>query len=504
VTKPSTGPRLCDFPPVSFDTWREQVEASLEGGSLEALVASTPEGIDIGPLYAADAPGLPDSVERWARPAQVSQDGVSPPGWEVVAEHAQARPEDLASALAEDGQGGVAGVWLLVDGSLRRGRAAPREGGTGLVASDASALDAALSCLDLGDTPVYLDAGAAALPLAAVLTEVAGARGVEPKALRGGMLCDPLGTLAAGGDLAMSTGVAFASMSALTDWAGRHAPRLATALASGRAHHDAGASGVEELAFVLATAVEYLRAMEAADLEPSKTCPHLMLDFSVADDLFMEIAKLRAARLLWTRILAACGCSDAAGSPRIHAHTSGRAMTPDDPWKDVLRGTIRTFAAVVGGADSVATRPFDDGRLARRMAANTQLLLREESHLQRVVDPGGGSWYVEALTEAVARSAWSLFGEIEKQGGMLAALQAGLVQKRLRSEDVPPPLVADSSRLPTEPLGLVAALVGDGESCMAAVREVARKGATVPGMMAALAAGSTTALKTRLVTEGAP
>jgi len=487
---------------VAFDAWREQVEASLEGGSIEALVASTPEGIDVRPLYVADDPGLPDSVERWACPVLRSQDGVSPQGWEVVAEHAQLRPEDLASALAEDGQGGVAGVWVLVDGSYRRGRAAPREGGTGLVAGDVSALDIALSSIDLGETPVYLDAGVAALPLAAVLTEVAGARGVEPSALRGGMLCDPLGALAAGGDLAMSTGVAFASMSALTDWARRRAPGLATALASGRVHHDAGASSVEELAFVLATAVEYLRAMEAAGLEPAKACPHLMLDFAVADDLFMEIAKLRAARLLWTRILAACGCSGAVPGPRIHAHTSGRAMTPDDPWKDVLRGTIRTFAAVVGGADSVATRPFDDGRLARRMAANTQLLLREESHLHRVVDPAGGSWYVEVLTEAVSRAAWSLFGEVERKGGMLAALQAGVVQTRLRSEKVPPAPATDSARLPTEPLGLVGALVGDAESCMAAVREVASKGATVPGMMAALAAGSTTTLKTRLVTEG--
>jgi methylmalonyl-CoA mutase len=395
---------------VSFDSWREQVEASLDGGSIEALVASTPEGIDVRPLYTADDAGLPAAVERWACRAARPGDEGSPNSWEVVSEYAQIRPEDLAAATAEDLEGGVAAAWILIDARLRQGHAAASVDGTGLVAEDLTAFQTALSGIDLGTTPVYLDTGVAALPFADLLTEMASAQGIGLSELRGGVLCDPLGALAMDGELAVSPDVAYSTMATLTRWAADHAPGLATILASGRNYHDAGASAVEELAVVLATAVDYLRGMEAAGIEPSTTCSHLVLDLSVADDLFMEVAKLRAARLLWGRILAACGC--AGGIVKIHAHTSSRASTPDDPWKDVLRGTIRSFAAIVGGADSLATRPFDDGRLARRMAANTQLLLREESHLQRVVDPGGGSWYVEALTEAVARAAWEKLRDI--------------------------------------------------------------------------------------------
>lgn len=213
--------------------------------------------------------------------------------------------------------------------------------------------------------------------------------------------------------------------------------------------HDLGASASWELAGAIAAGVEYLRLLTGAGVSTPDALRQLSLRFAADDDQFMTIAKLRAARLLWARVAEVVGAPEAGGAT-IHAITSMPMMTQRDPWVNMLRTTLAAFAAGVGGADTVAVHTFDSAipgglpgtaaTFARRMARNTQLLLLEESHVGRVLDPAGGSWYVEDLTRSLAEQAWSHFQEVEANGGFRAAREfvlASLAETgRRRADDI--------------------------------------------------------------------
>lgn len=203
---------------------------------------------------------------------------------------------------------------------------------------------------------------------------------------------------------------------------------------------DAGAGATCELALAIATGIAYLRAGEAAGAAPADVAAGLEFTLVAGADQFLEIAKMRATRRLWATVLGHCGVEPQARRSPTYARTSPRMVSSLDPWVNLLRATPAAFAAGVGGADGVTVLPFDGavgeglgepGPLGRRMARNTQLVLLEEASLARVADPAGGSWYVEALTDEVARTAWAELQEIERQGGVLAALSSGAVAERL-------------------------------------------------------------------------
>jgi len=210
-------------------------------------------------------------------------------------------------------------------------------------------------------------------------------------------------------------------------------PKMTALLADARLYHDAGASEAQELACLCATLVTYLRALDEGGLAPEQALPEIRLALACDTDQFLSIAKLRAARMLVARIAAACGAEAALGAVRLHATTSQRMMARRNPYVNLLRTVMACSAAVIGGADSITVLPFTwvrgkPDRLARRLARNIQIILQEESALGRVMDPAGGSGYVEELTRALAQKAWGLFQEIEKAGGMPKALESGFVQ----------------------------------------------------------------------------
>jgi methylmalonyl-CoA mutase len=193
---------------------------------------------------------------------------------------------------------------------------------------------------------------------------------------------------------------------------------------------------VQELAMMLASGAAYLRALAAAGLSADQACAQIEVTLSADAEVFTTIAKLRAARRLWSLMTAACGASESAQALRLHVRTAERMMTRHDPWVNLLRVTTAAFAAGVGGAAEVTTRAYDaefgePEELGRRMARNTQLLLQEEAHVGKVVDPAGGSWFVESLTDRIAEAAWALLGELETAGGMPAVLLDGSVAERI-------------------------------------------------------------------------
>jgi methylmalonyl-CoA mutase len=198
-------------------------------------------------------------------------------------------------------------------------------------------------------------------------------------------------------------------------------------------YHVAGASEAQELATMLATLVAYLRAAEKGGVSPAEALPKINVALAADIDEFSTIAKLRAARQLIWRVADACGAGNAAASVKLNCPTSYRMMAKRDPWTNILRTTIACAGAALGGADAIVVLPFTfalgkPDRFARRVARNIQIVCQEESHLGRVTDPAGGSWYVENLTEDMAKKAWDIFQDIEARGGMFEALASGYIQ----------------------------------------------------------------------------
>jgi methylmalonyl-CoA mutase len=427
-----------EFPPADLAAWRTLAEKDLAGATLQELIAHTLEGLGVEPLYtrevavAADArgfPGLPpfvrggDAVERSGK------------GWQVCQEHDHPGLEAASTAMAADLARGATALWV------RLGLA---DGVRVLTAAD---IDRLFEGVDLGHVPVHLEPGPDVVPVAAAFVSVAEGRGTPLEQLRGGFGCDPLGTLARHGTLASGLGGAFAELVDLVGWARAKAPGVRPVLVSSVPYHDAGAHAVQELAYVVATGVEYLRRLEAAGTAVDDAAPTMLFQAAVGGDFFMEVAKLRALRWLWSKAVAAAGGAEGARHMRLHARTSRRTKACRDPWVNMLRATAECFAAAVGGADSVACAPFDEAigpsdAFARRVARNTQLVLREEAHLHRVMDPAGGSWYLESLTEQLARAAWEELRTIERAGGMARLLATGRVlpqveaSRQAREKDV--------------------------------------------------------------------
>lgn len=437
---------FADFAIPTREAWRAAAEAQLKGEPFEKrLVTRTPEGIDLQPIYhrediaglahLRDLPGCGSRV----RGARAAGHAVDP--WRISQELSAATPEAFNALARRELAEGQTELNVLLDGATRAGRdpdvAAAGEVGTGGVSlATVEDVERALAGIDLSTTPVFLRAGASALPVAALLLAWARRRQVPAAELRGCLGSDPLGVLAATGELPTSLAQAYDEMAALTRFAVRHARQLQTIAVETHAYHDGGATAVEELAFALATGLEYLRALQVRGLPVDEAAPRVRVALSIGSNLFMEIAKCRAARLLWAQVVRVLGGGAAAQSLHLHARTSTYNKTVCDPHVNILRGTSEAFAAVVGGCDSLHVGPFDEvapvpGELPRRVARNTQIILAEECDLARVIDPAGGSCFVEWLTDQLARRAWGLFQEIEGQGGMARALAAGSPQARI-------------------------------------------------------------------------
>ncbi|HSO43796.1 MAG TPA: acyl-CoA mutase large subunit family protein, partial [Rhodospirillales bacterium] len=331
-------------------------------------------------------------------------------------------------------QRGVTSLLLLFDKAARAGQdgdaASDLAGDGGIMLYGLDDLDLALTGVYLDLVTVALKAGPQFLPAAALLAALWQRRGIAPSAARGAFNADPLGALAETGALPVAPEKATAQLADLARYTASTYP-LSTAVAVDTSpYHNAGATETQDLAASMATAVAYLKAMTEAGLDVDSACRQIQFLYAVSCDQFLSLAKLRAARKMWARIAEACGASEPARAMRIHAVTAERMLSQRDPWVNTLRSTVACFAAATGGADSVTILPYNAAighptELARRVARNTHVILAEESNITKVVDPGGGSWYIESLTDAMAEAAWSEFQAIEAAGGMLAVLKDG-------------------------------------------------------------------------------
>lgn len=398
-----------------LEAWRELALRELGGGTLERLVSRTAEGLRIEALHPSEPMMLPGRASLRARA-----------GWTICPEYSEPDARVAGVAIATDLGRGAQAVWVRLD------EPAP-VGLHGVIVRGAEDLAALLAGVDPTQTSVTLAVGADGLAMKAFLTAVLARRGLATAGLRGLLGCDPLGALARRGSVGGAIEQVLLDMSEVACWARGAAPGLRTALVDVGAYHDAGATAADQLAALLATGVAYLRALTAGGASLAEATRQMSFAVALGRDLLLELAKLRAARLCWARVVAACGGDASAQRMHLHARGSWRERTTIDPWVGLLRGTGETVAAALGGADSIATTPMDaalgePGELGRRIALNTQIVLAEESHLGRVADPAGGAGAVEALTDQLARAAWSRFQRIEAAGGLVAALRSGVVQ----------------------------------------------------------------------------
>lgn len=425
---------LADFPPVTADAWRALVEKTLKDAPFESLRRPTAEGLPIEPLYepAAAPAAFPLQARDVGRP------------WDVRAATAHPDPARANRDLLTDLEGGAASGLVVIDPTGERG----------VAVGSAGDLARVLEGVMLELAPIALDAGYLGPKAADWLGAAAKSSPTAPLAFH----MDPLSAFARSGESPGPIESHLVSVATVGARLAETYPKASLVLASGQVVHEAGGGDAGELAFAIAAAVAYAKALVRAGLPMNEAFGRIELGLAADADYFATIAKLRAARVLWARVTGACG---AATPARIEARSSGRMLAAQDAWTNMLRLTSAAFGAAVGGADALVLGAFTDAiglptAFARRQSRNTQLVLMEEAHLGRVADPAAGSGYVEALTDEIARAAWAQFQAIEAQGGLIAALGAGLVAQEVqkvrdaREAAGPPRIVGVTAFPPTQ------------------------------------------------------
>jgi methylmalonyl-CoA mutase len=404
-----------DFAPATYDDWRKLVDGVLKGAPFEKLVGKTSDGLKIEPIYRRAGDVAPIAGRAAAAPWQIMQRIDHP---DAIQANAQAL-HDL-----ENGATGLSLVFAGANGARGYGLEPTAEAVARVL--DGVFIDAGIA--------IELQVGPQSRMAAIHIAEYVKSRGIAPAAcdIRFGL--DPIGACAVWGSSPYAwAAIVPAVTGAIKDLTamGFNGP---FAVADGRVIHDSGGSEAQELAFVLATGVAYLRALESAGVALENAQGLIYARLAADADQFLTIAKFRALRLLWARIEQACGLT-----PKpifIAAETAWRMLTQRDSDVNMLRSTMATFSAGLGGANAITVLPHTlalglPDPFARRVARNTQLVLLEESNLAKVSDPAAGAGGIETLTQQLCEAAWSQFQEIEKAGGVFAALEQNLIQRKV-------------------------------------------------------------------------
>lgn len=427
-----------EFAPIDYDQWTQLALEALRGKPLDKLNHETDDGIPVKALYTAedwrpdtDGAGMPGFLPYTRGKC------ATPNPWAIAQCYSQGDPQQVFEALKLDSLRGVEAAELRLDWVARTGQDPSDDAARAQIGQGGMAVYTAEALLPfVKQTSFILDAGAAFLGGAALALAASEAAGADPKSLRPQLGADPLGALAETGVVMDSVEASLADLGDLAAYVARDWPHAITARVSSLAYHQAGATPAEELALAIATGVAYLEAMLKAGLSLKAAAKQISFHLAVDCDFFANICKLRVFRRLWGRVLEAAGAPEAERHTELSATTADRMLSQRDPWVNILRTTVAGFAGAMGGADLMVVRPYDAAigqpdALSLRIARNTQLILREESSLGAVIDPGGGAWYLESHSEALAEAAWKQFQAISAAGGAAQELTEGRVHARM-------------------------------------------------------------------------
>lgn len=445
--------KMSGFPPVSFEEfavptreeWYNEAVAALKGAPFDKrMFTPTYEGITLEPIYTLadneellDIGGMPGEAP-FLRGTKSS--GYIAEPWKIAQSASDVLPKEANEVVKNELAKGATILHFELDECTKLGRDPDPElfkgDYRGLSLTTLRDADEMLKGLDYTKVPLHIYAGASAVSVLGLVAAQAKATGVKGslKEAKGCIGADPLGELAERGTLPLPIDELYDEMALAIKWAQENAPKLKTILVRGDVYHNGGASATQETAYAMSAAIAYIRAMRHRGIEPEITMSHIKFSFSLGTNFFMEIARIRAARTVWSQIAEAFGAdADEYGKIDIIARTSRFTSTVYDPYVNILRATTQAFSGAVGGVDAMQISCFDDairpsGEIAKRIARNIQVMLQTEFDMLQPVDPAGGSWYVERLTAQCAAAVWAILQDVDAEGGIYPALKKGVIQ----------------------------------------------------------------------------
>ena len=426
----------------SLSDWQATASRELKG---KDVVRHSPEGIEVRPLYTREDvegidPGLP-GFPPFTRGPYASMYNGRP--WTIRQYAGFSTAEDSNAFYRRNLAAGQKGLSVAFDLATHRGydsdhpRVVGDVGKAGVAIDTVEDMKILFDGIPLDTMSVSMTMNGAVLPVMAFYIVAAEEQGVAQAQLSGTIQNDILKEFAVRNTYIYPPEPSMRIVADIIAYTSEHMPRFNSISISGYHMLEAGATAVQELAFTLADGMEYVRAAQAKGLEVDAFAPRLSFFFGIGMNFFMEVAKLRAARTLWHRIMTGFGATNPKSLMlRTHCQTSGVSLTEQDPHNNIVRTTIEAMAAVLGGTQSLHTNSFDEAMalptdFSARIARNTQLILAEESGIANVADPLGGSYFVEALTKDLADRAWALIEEVEAMGGMTAAVRDGMPKRRI-------------------------------------------------------------------------
>jgi len=427
--------------------WAALAAKELKTRPLESLIWHAPEGFDVKPLYtAADLEGIEaiDSVpgiEPFLRGVRATMYAGRP--WTVRQYAGFSTAEESNAFYRKNLAGGQMGLSVAFDLATHRGYDSDHPRVTGDVGKAGVAIDSVedmkilFSGIPLDKMSVSMTMNGAVIPILANFIVAAEEQGVPPEKLSGTIQNDILKEFMVRNTYIYPPAPSMRIVADIIEYAAKKMPKFNSISISGYHMHEAGATATQELAYTLADGIEYVRAALAKGLAVDEFAPRLSFFFGIGMNFFMEVAKLRAARLLWSQIMAGFGAKNPESLMlRTHCQTSGVSLTEQDPYNNIVRTAYEALAAVLGGTQSLHTNSFDEAialptEFSARIARNTQLILQHEVQVTKVVDPLGGSFYVEALTHSLAQAAKAIIDDVEAMGGMTKTVEAGVPKLRI-------------------------------------------------------------------------
>ena len=442
----STHKLLDKFPDSTQQEWRSAAEKLLKGKPFDKVMRhQTLEGIELEPILWKDvlddlpaAKTLP-GFDGYLRGTHAAGYHATP--WEVAQELPYGLPIEFNRAVLEDLMRGQNAINVTFDLATLRGvtpdnASSGEVGACGLSLSCLRDIEVAFDAITPDAVSFHLNTGCAGLSIAALFFAWLNKQSIQPEKIRGSFNMDPLATLAASGNLPAKLEHLLDEQAALANHCVQKAPGIRAVGISTMPYHQAGASSVQELGCALATGVFYIRQMLERGMEINAAAQQIRFSLTVGPNFFMEIAKIRSARVLWARVVEAFGGNKDAQKISLHVRTGLNNKTRNDPYVNMLRTSMEALSAAIAGIDSLCVGNFDETRrlpdtFSRRISRNTHLILQEECELTGVVDPAGGSWTIEWLTNEISKKSWSFFQEIEAVSGLENALEQGFIQEKI-------------------------------------------------------------------------
>jgi methylmalonyl-CoA mutase len=451
-----------EFQIPSLETWAKAAAKSAPGGQLDALNWLTPDGITVKPLYtSADTAGLPytdtlPGFEPYLRGPQASMYAVRP--WTIRQYAGFSTAEESNAFYRKALAGGAQGVSVAFDLATHRGYDSDHPRVTGDVGKAGVAIDSVedmkilFDQIPLDKVSVSMTMNGAVLPVLAGYVVAAEEQGVAQDQLSGTIQNDILKEFMVRNTYIYPPAPSMRIIGDIIGYTARHMPKFNSISISGYHMQEAGANQALELAFTLADGKEYVKTAIGSGLDVDDFAGRLSFFWAIGMNFYLEVAKMRAARLLWCRIMKGFE----AKSPkslmlRTHCQTSGWSLTEQDPYNNVVRTTIEAMAAVFGGTQSLHTNSFDEAialptEFSARIARNTQLIIQEETHITKVIDPWAGSYMMEKLTQDMADAAWAIIEEVEAMGGMTHAVESGWAKLKIEAAAAEKQARIDSGR----------------------------------------------------------